>query len=715
MNFLINDRKVTSQMTGIDGQINTGCRPIAIAPPGGASSLGGNEAALQPPTQPYSCQICARRKVKCDKAIPICSTCRQGKVECLYVAPPPRRRKRYVDDDVEDKLAQYELILRQHGLLPQNETGSPPIKEKPLEPVSFRFNEPETSGTGRLVGEQRSRYMNSNLWQNIEDVEVQHNPEDEEDQVVTGLGGGILSDPLTGAFLGSEQSLLHYHPTHSEAMILWKTHVENVEPLCKILHIPSTSKMVESVSQQPEVASKAEQCLLFAIYHFAVYSMTEKACAEVFEETRATMLQTYHLATRQALVNARFLKTTDMTVLQALVLFLLSCRFSYDPDTYWILTGVAVRIAQRMGLHRDGEDMGLSPFDVQMRRRVFYQIIPLDGIASHMSGTGIGIMPDTWDTKQSLNINDDQIWPGMTEAPEEQKGATEMIFCLARSSIGRVLAKPGKSTQGAALNQFKDHKDAEVMIRGVENEVEEKYIRYCDIVNPLHFLTTISARSAITALRIRARLPKVRNNTITNAERRELFQLSQKIIDSDSAAYAHAELRKYFQWHMTSFFVWGSWDSLIFILTTLWRSDLLSPAETLAAWRKIKQVYHNHNELLKSKRGLHVAVGRLTLNAWDVNSATNVPPDPVYIVNLRLKLTRKLENRAETQDGKPMLLPGDANIMQSTDVALGSDENLLFGSPSADADYDMGSDFNIDSADWIFWDQLIKDNQSRGI
>jgi hypothetical protein len=73
-----------------------------------------------------------------------------------------------------------------------------------------------------------------------------------------------------------------------------------------------------------------------------------------------------------------------------------------------------------------------------MRRRLFYQLLPLDGIASQMSGTAIAIIPATWDTEQPLNINDDQIWPGMIERPEEQKGATEMIYCLTRACVGKL-------------------------------------------------------------------------------------------------------------------------------------------------------------------------------------------------------------------------------------------------------------------------------------
>lgn len=663
---------------------------------------------------PYTCQSCARRKVKCDKATPICSSCRKGRLECFYQAP--RRRKRKLSGDANERLARNELIQHQHSLIPQDGDTSPSIEETPQEPISLRWNEPETSSrTGKLLaGHGKSRYIDSALWRNLGDDEMQRISDDEEgDSQAASVTGGFPSDPLTGAFMGSQQNLLQYHPTHANAIMLWKTHVENVEPICKVLHIPSTSEMVETVSQRPAMASKSDECLLFAIYHFAIFSITEEECAKIFGQSRATLMQRYHFATRQALVNASFLKTTEMSILQALVLFLLPCRYSYDPHTYWILTGVAVRIAQRMGLHRDGEKLGLPPFDVQMRRRLFYQLLPLDGIAGQMSGTGIGIIPDGWDTQQPLNINDDQIWPGMIETPEEQKGATEMIFCLARTCIGKFFASAGRSMHGAGSQQFKDYSAAELVIDKAESEVEEKYIRYCDIVNPLHFLTIASARSGITAMRLRIRIPKVRNQTATNAERRKLFHLSQKILDTDTATYAHTSLRRYL-WHVRPFFLWGTWDSLILVLTSLWRSDLLSPAETDAAWSRVEQVYNNHGELLESKRALYVAFGRLTLKAWDANPPSSSVPEPVFITTLRSRRGLKIKNPAGGQESNGTALDAKTDIVSLIAPPSTSDANALFGGFSGGMRLDVGDDFNLDTADWMFWEQLIQDDQVQG-
>ncbi|KPM41047.1 hypothetical protein AK830_g5528 [Neonectria ditissima] len=684
-------------------------RPIAIAPAPTAGSTELLDANGDSPqsTMPYTCQTCAKRKVKCDKVIPVCFSCRKGKLDCLYQAP--RRRKRKLGGDVDERLSRMEPPQHQSGSEPQKNDESPLIQELLREPISLRWDEPNPTRTGKLLtGEGKSRYIDSPFWRNLGEDGMQHISDDEEeDREAANIAGASISDPLTAAFMGSgsQQSLLQYHPSHEEAIVLWKVHMENVEPLCKILHLPSISNMITAASQTPATASKSDECLLFSIYHFAVFSMAEEECVKRLGRSRNILLQRYHFATRQALVNASFLKTTEMSVLQALVLFLIPCRYSYDSHTYWILTGVAVRIGQRIGLHRDGEKLGLPPFEVQMRRRLYYQLLPLDGIASQMSGTGMVMMPDTWDTRPPLNLNDDQIWPGMTETPEEHKGATDMIFCLTRACIGKFFADAGKSMHSAGSGQFRDYTEADLAISKAESEVEERFIRYCDIVNPLHFLTMASARCGITAMRLRVRMPKIRNQTATDTERKDLFHLAEKILDTDAAAYAHASLKRY-QWHVRPFFLWGTWDSLILVIASLWRVGLLSSAETDAAWARAEQVYGNHAELLESKRALYVAFGRLTLKAWAANPPSTRVPEPAFITALRSRRKARCDSSTATLSAEtdaPLDGPSQEN-----------DETGHFGEFSDGLGFDINSDFDLDSAAWMFWDQLIQDDRALG-
>jgi len=105
----------------------------------------------------------------------------------------------------------------------------------------------------------------------------------------------------------------------------------------------------------------------------------------------------------------------------------------------WTLSGICFRIARRLGLHRDGEAHGLPPFEVEMRRRLWLQLLILDHTSAELAGsapTFWSMMHDTWDTKRPHNINDTDINSSATEFPPERHGPTEMIFVLLRHKFG---------------------------------------------------------------------------------------------------------------------------------------------------------------------------------------------------------------------------------------------------------------------------------------
>lgn len=454
----------------------------------------------------FNCQPCVRRKVKCDRKTLTCSSCLKSKQDCFYQAPPkPRRKKRkgnegeshapQQQEDVHDRLARYERILRRNGLL-EDENGMPVPEE--MEEASLSAGVQgvhltrvdDSAPVGKLLsGDGKSRYIESNLWLDTDTGEGLQNLSDDDAEepqdVASGLSTMTLGyDPVTGALLGHYQDLLELHPSHEHAMKLWRAHVQNVEPLCRILHIRTMAKIVDTVSRQPSTATRAQECQMFVIYHFAVYSMGEEDCLRDLGSSRGALLVKYEHAMWQALVNASWLKTTEVPVMQAIILLLICGRGYIDPHTFWVLTGIAVRIAQRMGLHRDGESLGLPPFEVQMRRRLFWQLLPLDGFAGQHSGTGISLPPNSCDVKKPLNIGDDQIYPGMTQLPEVQEGATDMLYVLTRVELSEFYSRNAvamKDGHGPSL-----HLRGEDMARHidqVERSIEAKFLRYCDITS----------------------------------------------------------------------------------------------------------------------------------------------------------------------------------------------------------------------------------------
>ncbi|KAL2404360.1 Transcription factor vrtR1 [Exophiala dermatitidis] len=668
----------------------------------------GNADAAQARVMPYTCQPCARRKVKCDKVAPTCSSCIKGKIECFYEAPPPRRPKRKRNETVFERVARYERTLQDNGLLPSTGVASPSYMETPQSIQNSSLlpdSQSLSSKSGKLVaGEGKARYVNSSLWRELGEEEMsQISHEEEDDKRTPAETTPSTEDLISSALLGLSHNLVDYHPKHSDAMKLWAVYVANVEPLCKVLHVPSMSRMVDAVSQRPSAASKAQECLLFAIYHIAVYSMTDEDCMREFGQAQASLLAKYQHAIRQALVNASWLKTTDMLVMQAFVLFLIAVRTQIDPHTFWILSGVAVRISQRMGLHHDGEKLGLPPFEVQMRRRLFWQLLPLDGYAGQVSGTGIMISPTSWDTKQPSNINDCQIYPGMPQQPVEQKGATEMMFVLARTELTRFYTQTGvrmKDLGGAV--ELKETVELERIVDEVENIAETKYLRYCDITDPLHFLTLGVVRSAANAVRLHSKMPQLMNQSIGDHERRHLCALAHKVLDADSAAYSHPKMKRY-HWSFKGFFLG---DAIICILTSIAKVGFFSSEELAAAWDKVAEVYTNHAEILQAKRAIHIAVGTVTLKAWMANPPKNSMPEPSFITALRStqcgnKLSRSPESKAI----------GVGNRNESGKSLPVNEADAVFGNFD-DTDFTLGNSLVPDGSEWLFWDQLIHDYET---
>jgi len=80
-----------------------------------------------------------------------------------------------------------------------------------------------------------------------------------------------------------------------------------------------------------------------------------------------------------------------------------------------MMTGLVIRMAQALGLHRDGANFQkLTPYEIEMRRRVWLSLCMLDVRASEDQGMEYTIALGSFDTKLPLNINDEDIGPNTT-------------------------------------------------------------------------------------------------------------------------------------------------------------------------------------------------------------------------------------------------------------------------------------------------------------
>jgi hypothetical protein len=102
--------------------------------------------------------------------------------------------------------------------------------------------------------------------------------------------------------------------------------IHNVDPIIKVLHIPSLQRFLQSTAFDLDQNSCSKQmaALMFAIYFAAVISMTDEECLEHAKETKQYLLPKYQKNIELALAQADFMSSPEIATLQALVIYLVS-------------------------------------------------------------------------------------------------------------------------------------------------------------------------------------------------------------------------------------------------------------------------------------------------------------------------------------------------------------------------------------------------------
>ena len=429
---------------------------------------------------------------------------------------------------------------------------------------------------GRLVvDEGRSRYVSNKFWTSLsEEVaelqDILDDPTDDEDDYPSPGSGDSAAANHHGfifSFSSTILSLRNFHPPNTQIMTYWDIYKSNIAPIMKLLHTPYTESMISQASKDLDHISKPMETLLFSIYYAVVTSIPDNECLVLLGVERPATLRKYRFACEQAFARAGFLNTQDIVVLQAMLLFLTTVRRSDDTRYVWTLTGLLIRLENSLGVHRDGAQFGLSPFETELRRRLWWQTCTLDVRASEDHGCDPSIVEQSFDTKFPLNINDVDISPSTTVTPTEHEGATEMTFDLIRYSVSTTVRRlsytlPGPGpcrTKSATISlEHKEH-----MIEELHQYIEKKFLRHLDTTIPLHWVAATVARLIMAKMWLVVHHPLQRSDAgagLPQETKDRLFITSVEVIEfsrlleTEKATLRWGWLfRTYVQWHALAF------------------------------------------------------------------------------------------------------------------------------------------------------------------
>ena len=397
-----------------------------------SNSSSNGPSSGSPTPNPRSCVTCRRRKVKCDKKNP-CSNCVRARIECVFPGPgrAPRKSRKPADTELLERLRRLEGVVtslnaqvegheqeaadrewsRQNSTVdeqcPFAKSGTGTEAKKDARVAVDNSVEGLENRFGRLVVEKgRSRYINNSFWASlnneVEDLKaILIEPSDDEDDVHS-PDSSNLSSQHQGFIFGYSSSnvdMQALHPGQHQAIEFWEVYKENVESLVKVLHIPTHEPVILDAFAHLDKVDRGLETLLFAIYYGAATSTTPEDCLARWGEDRSILLNRYRFGLEQALARANFLYCDEVIILQAFLVFLVLLRRNDDARKIWTLTGLVVRISQTLGIHRDGSHFGLPPFQVEMRRRLWWQVCILDARSSEDHGCDPTIVEAQFDTK----------------------------------------------------------------------------------------------------------------------------------------------------------------------------------------------------------------------------------------------------------------------------------------------------------------------------
>ncbi|KAJ5156090.1 hypothetical protein N7492_008893 [Penicillium capsulatum] len=421
-----------SQMAGMSG---------AMYPDDGALAAGEDANDAKRRRIARACDMCRKKKIKCDGKMPKCSHCINYKTDCVFTQVekkrnPPKGAK-YIEG-LENRLGRMESLLRLSGLLSEEDNGKTDLGtlEKRLADRTNALNAakstkqfttpsasapqqnaPSHNTTPRMDSHSSPRTAATS-------PESQKDSETEVEALSDMMCSLVTNNCGETRYIGSSSGFSIFSPKG----IQWvneKTGDTSFQDMISSTYVDDNKWMY----WKPEIFSD-----IFARRVFKPLPPKEEALSlfKDFFENFNCMFPLFHEATFMHLVERQYsrdpyegsgwwasinvvlaishrlrvmsnlvpheedkkawlylknamgvlteltMRNTDLLSVQALLGMSLFLQGTPNPQPAFFLVAAAIRLSHSIGLHKRGSSFGLNPVEVEQRKRVFWIAYCLD-------------------------------------------------------------------------------------------------------------------------------------------------------------------------------------------------------------------------------------------------------------------------------------------------------------------------------------------------
>ncbi|OAX83505.1 hypothetical protein ACJ72_02120 [Emergomyces africanus] len=425
-----------------------------------------NRRVHKNPRVPLSCGPCRTRKLKCNRQQPCHNCISRGHDDlCVFAHGKTPRSNAPQTQGMESRLHRLEKLVT-------SLTAEPGIASQLLESAKIADvtkpslgddSSQEDSIPELGTMEEEAPYRGSTNWHDVLqeigalkstwdqfkfDMEA-----DELDQAFAqGLSthGPVLTAGNPG--LPDKAELIASLPPKSTADMFVKKFFDPNDPAPPLLviHEPTFLKQYEAHWENPEKTSVAWLGLLFSMLWMTIQSEIESPTeAAQYMGVGEALADLYRARTAQCLMHASIVRSEPHVIetmcFQALAEYM---RRKDIESGVWMALGQIVRAAMRMGFHRDPSHYpkAFSPFQGEMRRRIWAFICQADHVCSFHIGLPSMISSAISDTEMPSNLHDWELVEDMAKLPPSRPMSelTGITYMVTKSKILQTVGRIGE-------------------------------------------------------------------------------------------------------------------------------------------------------------------------------------------------------------------------------------------------------------------------------
>lgn len=359
-----------------------------------------------------ACDVCRRKKVRCDGVQPAsdppsCTNCKIYGHECSFIDAPKKRGppKGYVEA-LETRLQRMESVI--NGLA---QTGK--LHKSKIHSALVRTNEssralrksPSPSPDSQPTSLHDSPYVSGT------------------DEEFSSESNGSQSDMSEGGHLAVDEKGHTRYIGNSSGIFVFKASKKIV--VCDEFNSPKERSPDKDIISELPPKKLCDQLLdvyweSFSFYFpiidrqdfmekydnmdanynhvmllYAMLAIASKLAEHLDDVTSTSDIDYYDRA--RGLLRGEFDNSTLSTI-QALLLMARHQQSAHDSSS-WVFLGLAIRIAQDMGLHRDSSNWNLNERQAEVRRRVWWECVVFDGFLSLALGRPLAVNEEDYDVR----------------------------------------------------------------------------------------------------------------------------------------------------------------------------------------------------------------------------------------------------------------------------------------------------------------------------